>query len=168
MPLVWKKHPQAKVLIAGATPKAAVRQLASERVDVSGTLPDIRPCYASSRVFAAPMRIGSGLQNKLLEAMSMGIPSVTTTVAWQSIGGQNGTHLLVADDPQNFADAIDRLLTDASLAESVASNASLFVRQNYSWNSVSTQLESILLNATKKHRSAQNIYSSNEETEYTD
>ena len=81
MPLVWQRFPEVRLLLAGANPKPAVRALASERVSVSGTLADIRDAYASSRLFVAPMRIGSGLQNKLLEAMSMSLPCVTTTLA---------------------------------------------------------------------------------------
>ena len=72
LPLVWKTLPGTTLYIAGATPDPKVKKAASDRVIVSGWLDDIRDAYAQSRVFIAPMRIGTGLQNKLLEAMSMG------------------------------------------------------------------------------------------------
>ena len=98
MPIVWRTHPQATVVLAGATPKASVRQLASDRVKVTGSVIDIRPCYAQSKVFVAPMRIGSGLQNKLLEAMSMGIPCVTTPLANDSLEAVDGNEVLIGRD----------------------------------------------------------------------
>ncbi len=144
MPLVWKHKNQAKVLIAGATPTAAVRQLGGEVVTVTGTVDDIRPCYAKSRLFVAPMRLGSGMQNKLLEAMSMGVPCVTTPLASQSLGTQSGRELIVADNAETLAAAIITLLDDSTLADTLAHNASNFVKKNYTWNKVSQQLQDIL------------------------
>ena len=152
MPLVWQRHPEARLMLAGATPKAAVRQLASDRVVVTGSVDDIRPCYAQSRLLVAPMRIGSGLQNKILEAMAMGIPCVTTALANASIGAVDGQQILLGANAQELADAIVRLLEDEALRHTLADNAMQFVHQHFSWEAAGEKLESILLQAVETHQ----------------
>ena len=152
MPLVWKRFPQVRLVLAGATPKAAVRKLASPQVTVTGSVPDIRPYYAQSKLFVAPMRIGSGLQNKLLEAMSMGVPCVTTSLANEALHAESGEQLFLGDTPAELAEAIVRLLTDDALRQQMAASAAQFVRQHFSWESVSLQLERILSDAVSNYR----------------
>lgn len=151
MPLVWAKIPSATLLLAGADPKPSVRALASKRVTVSGRLDDIREAYASSQVFVAPMRLGSGLQNKLLEAMAMNLPCVTTSIAatpllaaTQPLDHSATRPLLVGDNPMALADAIVRLLTSQELRDSVATAGNTFVRTHYSWPAAVQPLEQIL------------------------
>lgn len=144
MPLVWEECPEATVLIAGADPKHPVKALASDRVTVSGHLPDIRDAYASSQLFVAPMRIGSGLQNKLLEAMAMQRPCVTTSLANTPLGAVSGEHLLVGDDAASLAAHIVSLLNDADLRSRIASLGHSFVQQNYSWSAAVQPLEELL------------------------
>lgn len=143
MPLVWAQRPEATLLLAGADPKPAVRALASKRVTVSGRLGDIRDAYAAAELFVAPMRIGSGLQNKLLEAMSMQRPCVTTSLANAALGATPGTHLLVGDTPQTLADSIVKLLADSELAAQIAAAGNAFVHQHYSWAAAVKPLEDI-------------------------
>ena len=95
LPIVWKTLPDVKLYIAGATPDPKVKKAASERIIVSGWLDDIRDAYAQSRVFIAPMRIGTGLQNKLLEAMSMRLPSITSPLANASLGAKPDEEILI-------------------------------------------------------------------------
>ena len=123
MPLVWQKRPEARLVLAGATPTAAVRRLAGPRVEVTGSVPDIRPYYSHSRLFIAPMRLGSGLQNKLLEAMAMGVPCVTTPIANEALGATPGTHLLVGNSPQELASHILSLLADPARAQALSAAA---------------------------------------------
>lgn len=143
MPLVWARIPSATLLLAGADPKPSVRTLASKRVTVSGCLPDIRSAYASAQVFVAPMRIGSGLQNKLLEAMSMQLPCVTTSIANTPLGATPGTHLLVADSPEALSDAIIHLLESQELRHRIATEGNSFVHSRYSWSAAVQTLEDI-------------------------
>ena len=151
MPIVWQTHPEARLLIAGATPKGVVRQLASSRVTVSGSVEDIRSCYASAHVFVAPMRIGSGLQNKILEAMSMGIPCVSTSIVNASIAAQNGVQMLVADEPQSIAASIVQLLDNEELRQEMAAKAQSFVREKYSWQMAVKKLEEVLEQVISSH-----------------
>ena len=151
MPLVWEKLPNARVMLAGATPKASVRQLAGQLVTVTGSVSDIRPCYAQSRVFVAPMRIGSGLQNKLLEAMSMQIPCVTTPLANDALGAIDGEHLLLGKSADQLADCIIRLLLDEELCKTLSRNANDFIYKHFSWEASVQQLEEILQKAVNIH-----------------
>ncbi|MCQ2294465.1 MAG: glycosyltransferase [Bacteroidales bacterium] len=144
MPIVWGEVPQAKLLLAGASPRGSVRKLQSSLITVSGTVPDIRQCYASSKVFAAPMLSGSGLQNKLLEAMSMQLPCVTTSIANASLRAQHGTQVLVGDTAQAFAQHIITLLQQPQQAQQMALAGSQYVKDNFCWSKSSQQLEQIL------------------------
>ena len=150
MPLVWKEMPQARLLLAGATPTRTVRRLASDRVVVSGTVDDIRQCYASAQLFAAPMHTGSGLQNKLLEAMAMHRPCVTTSLANSALGATPDRDLLIGDTPQAMADHIVDLLQNAQQRERLVSSASEFVHSHFSWETTGEQLAAILKTASDK------------------
>lgn len=150
MPLVWKELPDATVLLAGANPKRGVSSLASDKVSVSGYVADIRECYASSQIFVAPMLTGSGLQNKLLEAMAMQMPCVTTSIANDSLGASDGQEILIGDDAAAFAAHIVTLLRDASRRAELAQSGNQFVRSHYSWETSCQQLEAILQSVVKK------------------
>ena len=144
MPLVWEEFPKATLLLAGAYPKHKVSQLANDRVTVTGFVDDIRECYASARIFAAPMQTGSGLQNKLLEAMAMGLPCVTTSIANDSLQAIRDTEILVGDTAQEFATDIINLLRNDEQRNELAANGTVFVHKNYSWETAGEKLEEVL------------------------
>ncbi|MBF9220636.1 glycosyltransferase [Hymenobacter ruricola] len=148
LPLVRARHPEARLLVAGTTPAPRVLALASEHVTVSGWVPDIRAAYASARVFVAPMRVGTGLQNKLLEAMAMHLPCVTTPLANNALGGTDGQELRVADSAPELARAIIGLLDDAAAAEALAARGQAFVKARYTWAGATAQLEALLVART--------------------
>ena len=141
LPLVRQQHPGARLLVAGTTPAPRVLALASAQVTVSGWVPDIRAAYASARVFVAPMRVGTGLQNKLLEAMAMALPCVTTPLAHNALGGTDWQELRVAAGAPALAAAIGGLLTDAHEAEQLAARGQAFVKQHYTWAGATARLE---------------------------
>ena len=143
MPLVRQRHPAARLLVAGTTPAPRVLALASAHVEVSGWVPDIRAAYAAARVFVAPMRVGTGLQNKLLEAMAMQLPCVTTPLAHNALGGTPGQHLLVAEGAVAVAAAIGQLLADEAAAAQLAQRGHTFVRATYDWAATTAQLEAL-------------------------
>jgi len=99
--------------------------------------------YAGSSVFVAPIRTGGGTNIKILEAMAVGTPVVTTKSGAEPIGAKDNTHLLVADAAKDFAKAIDRLLESESLRDKIALNAYQFVSQNYSWKVQGDKLRQI-------------------------
>jgi len=142
-PLVLKKFPEATLLIAGATPHSKVQALQSNHITVSGWVPDIRDSYASSRIFIAPMRIGTGLQNKLLEAMAMELPCITSELANQALGAKENEEILVGTTAEEYADHIIHLLHNESFAHSLAENGHAFVKKIFSWENSTSELEKL-------------------------
>lgn len=152
MPMVWAQFPDARLLLAGASPKHAVEQLAKgdSRVSVSGFVEDIRQCYASAQAFCAPMLSGSGLQNKLLEAMAMKLPCVTTSLANNSLQAEPEKEVLVGDTASQLADHIKRLLRDEALRDMLSENGHRFVCSRYSWHAAGEKLQAVLQEVADK------------------
>ena len=141
LPIVWKTLPEAKMYIAGATPDPKVKKVASDRIIVSGWLDDIRDAYAQSRVFIAPMRIGTGLQNKLLEAMSMRLPAITSPLANASLGAKPDEEILIGNNAEEMAQHIITLLTDKEKAEQIAQAGYNFTNRVYDWGKATAIME---------------------------
>ena len=141
LPLVWKQLPETKLYIAGATPDPRVKKVASEKIIISGWIDDMRDAYAQSRIFIAPMRIGTGLQNKLLEAMSMRLPCITTTLANNPLGAEIDKEILVGNNEHELAQHIITLLTDKEKANTLAQSGYDFVRRVYDWSEATKIME---------------------------
>ena len=152
LPKVWKQLPDVKMYIAGATPDPRIKKVASDHIIVSGWLDDIRDAYAQSRVFIAPMRIGTGLQNKLLEAMSMGLPAITTPLANGSLGATPNEEILVGSNADELAQHIITLLTDKEKAQQIAQAGFDFTNRVYDWGKATDIME----DAMKEHINTQN------------
>lgn len=120
--------------VAGANPSLTVQALEAEHVQISGWVDNIVTTYHSARVFVAPLFHGSGLQNKILEAMACGIPVVTTKQTNNAIGATEGKDLLIAETAEEFSLAIQRLLNDKTIYDALRRNARNFVEQKYSWD----------------------------------
>lgn len=144
MPQVWKEFPDARVVIAGANPSIAVKNLQSEKVFVTGWVDDMRPYYNKSQIFVAPMQIGTGLQNKVLEAMAMQLPCITSPLANDALNAPEGVAVLVGHTPVHFAKHIVSLLQNAELRKQLADNGYHFVRSNYKWSKVCERLLEII------------------------
>lgn len=151
LPIVWKTLPETKMYIAGATPDPKVKKAASDKIIVSGWLDDIRTAYAQSRVFIAPMRIGTGLQNKLLEAMSMRLPAITSPLANASLGAKPNEEILVGSNAEEMAQHILTLLTDKEKADQIAQAGFDFTNRVYDWGKATEKLEEEMKNHLKNH-----------------
>jgi glycosyltransferase involved in cell wall biosynthesis len=101
---------------------------------------DVRVEVMRGAVFVAPTRIGSGIRLKILEAMALQRPVVSTSVGCEGIEAEPETHLLVADDPAIFADSVIRLLEDKSLQTSMTRNAARLIEERYAWHTLAKQL----------------------------
>ncbi len=144
MPVIWKEHPQATVCLAGARPSRRVRHLESKNVHVTGWVDDIRESYAQSEVFVAPMFSGMGLQNKILEAMSMTKPCVTTAIVNNAIGAEPGLHLALGNSVQEIGGQVLKLLMDQKKRNDMGNAARKFVELNYSWDEQNKLLDSLI------------------------
>lgn len=143
MPLVWQKRPQAKVLIAGTNPTHEIKKMASNRVIVSGWVDDMNLSYNSAKLFVAPMQLGSGLQNKLLEAMAAGLPCITSRLANNALGAIPGKEISIAQTAQEFAENIVYALENEQLCRMLAQEAAKLIRTKYSWQAATKDLKGI-------------------------
>lgn len=113
LPLLKKRRPQVKLLIVGADPSPAVRKLGEiPGVTVTGSVKDVRPFVRKSAAMIAPLNIARGTQNKILEAMAMGVPVISSRIAAAGVDAIHGEHLLVATTPQEYASALLTILDD--------------------------------------------------------
>ncbi len=143
LPIICKSYPDASLLIAGASPAKEVTTLHGGNITVSGWMEDIRDAYATSRIFIAPMQSGSGMQNKLLEAMSMQLPCITTPLAANAIGAVHHEQMLIGESNEELADYAVTLLNDKQKAGDLGLEGRRFVLQNFTWSSAVKTLQAI-------------------------
>lgn len=144
MPQVWARRPSARVLLAGARPTRSVRALAGVKVEVSGWVDDIRDAYRRTRLMVAPLFIGAGQQNKVLESMAMGVPCVTTELVNNAIGADPDHQILLAGTATEFASRIVDVLDSATTYRSISDAAWEFVDTEFSWSAVGQRLSAIV------------------------
>lgn len=144
MPHVWAKAPDARVTIAGKEPPREVLALSQDpRVQVTGSVSDIRPYIQKAAVAVAPLVYGVGIQNKILEAMACGTPVVTTGPAVSALQARPGEDLLVADDPAGFAGQVLALLADPALRQQIGFAGRQYVEKYHHWEEIVAKLEQI-------------------------
>ena len=144
LPGIQDKVPDVQFSIVGGNPSARVQKLAErEGVVVTGRVPEIKPYFAEATVFVVPLRIGSGTRLKILEALAMGKAIVSTTVGAEGLDLKDGEEIFIADEPAIFADAVTRLLTDASLRRRIGENGRARVEQDYDWRSIGEKLHTL-------------------------
>ncbi len=151
MPLLITEFPQLTLMIAGANPTQNIKALASSNVMVSGWVDDLRKPYNEARIFIAPMQIGTGLQNKLLEAMAMKLPSITSKLANGSLLAKEGEEILIGNSAQEYANHVRSLLNDEQKSATLANKGHEFVITNYDWESSNQKLEELLLKLLSKN-----------------
>lgn len=146
LPELKKHKPDITLLLAGSSPHKRVSQLAHvEGVEVSGWLDDIRDAYAKGRIFLAPMQIGTGLQNKLLEAMAMELPCVTSHLANRSLKAENLKELLVGENVDSYVEMILQLLESDQKRLKLGAAGRVFVQKHFSWEQSVEKLESLMV-----------------------
>ena len=145
MPLVWAESPQVRVLLAGARPTAEVKALGQHpQVQVSGWVEDIRAAYLDGRLLVAPLFTGSGQQNKILEAMALARPCLTTPMVNNAIGAVAEQDILLAEDPAGFAQQILALLPDGTRRDQIGQAGMAYVRTRFSWGRSVALLEDLM------------------------
>jgi len=143
-PKVRREVPEARFRIVGANPPKQVRCLANDAsISVEGYVDDLRAIYRQTAVAVAPVRFSVGVQNKVLEAMSMGIPVVATPEGNGGIGATNGKELFVCGNAGDYADAVIRLLQNESLRQRVGREARVFIQRRFRWSRVAERIEGI-------------------------
>jgi glycosyltransferase involved in cell wall biosynthesis len=143
---IWPLILKAKLglrlcVLGGGMPSVLHSKLLSvQGVEVLGEVPDVRPHYQKASVSLVPLRIGSGTRLKILEAMSHGLPVVSTKKGAEGIEVENGTHIHIADEPADFAKAILHLLSDRNLFDQIRTSARKLVERKYDWDVIGNQV----------------------------
>jgi len=138
--LLTKEFPHIQFVAAGMNPAKELQQIKSRHLQLTGWVDDLRSYYQVSRIFIAPMQIGIGMQNKILEAMSMGLPVITTTLANNAIGAIHGKEIWIANTPEKVAEAISYLLNNTELAINIGHNARKLMVEQFSWDKQNAKL----------------------------
>ena len=142
---IIKKHPESRLIIAGMNPVQSILTLANIKgIEVTGFVDDILPYYHQSDFFIAPLRIARGVQNKVLQAFSCGLPVIATSMGAEGIDYTDGKNILIADTPDAFFNSIERLISNKILYQSLKENALELIKNHYSWDVKLAPLEKIL------------------------
>ena len=166
MPLVWKQRPDARVVLAGKNPPKSLLELATvesnrgsdaepptsasdRQVEVTGSLPDLRPCLRSATLALVPIVYGAGIQNKVLEAMACATPVIATPAAVSSLSVRSGRDLDVAADADEFARNILGLLDDGERRNALGRAGRAFVESHHDWDTIGERLEAIYSKAVQ-------------------
>lgn len=143
-PLIRRERSRANFTIVGKNPHPRLDVLQSQPgITMTGYVPDVQPYIVAADVYVAPLRMGSGTRLKLMEAMALGKPIVSTTLGAEGLLAEDGHHLLLADTPEQFAEAVLTLLRDPSLGERLGQAASELVRQRHDWPAIIPRLEEV-------------------------
>lgn len=140
-PLIAAARPDARFVVIGADPAPAIRALAGPGVTIVGPVDDLRPHLASADAVVVPLRLGSGTRLKILEAWAMARPVVSTTLGAEGLDAVAGRHLLIADDPPDFASSVLRVLGEPGLAHGLGRAGRALVSERYSWGGAAGALE---------------------------
>jgi hypothetical protein len=145
LPKLQARQPGLKLEIVGADPSAKVRDLGKlPGVTVTGSVPDVRPFVRRSALMVAPLNIARGTQNKILEAMAMGVPVVTSRIAAGGVDAVEGEHFLVADSSDGYVDAIVRITGDRHERARLSQAGRARMLSHHNWDQSMTRLDRIV------------------------
>lgn len=150
MPIVWKKLPFATLCIAGNAPSSRIRALSKDaRITVTGFVNDMRVPLSQAKISVCPLFVGTGMKNKILEAMAMGKPVITTQKALGSLRARRGEEILIAENAEEFATLIVKLLGNEKLRKTLGAKARKYARKFHRWSDRIKKLEALYQEAIR-------------------
>ena len=152
MPILIAKNNAIQLLIAGANPSAQMMAYSNNNIAVKAWVPDIRDAYADAKIFIAPLHTGAGLQNKLLEAMSMQMPCITTSICNNALHAIENEEILTANTTHEFVEKINTLLQNTELQTQLGSNARQMIIRKFDWASANSILIDLLTSVINKQK----------------
>ncbi|MEZ5172087.1 MAG: glycosyltransferase [Bacteroidia bacterium] len=157
LPLLRDEYPHIQFVAAGKDPASELRRIQSRNLQLTGWVDDLRKYYQQARLFVAPMQIGIGMQNKILEAMSMGLPVITSSLANNAIGAEHGKEVWIANTPEKTAEAISYLMNNTDLAIRIGQNARKLMQERYSWEK-QNQILNRLISGRKEQTHSEKLH----------
>ncbi|WP_157888659.1 tetratricopeptide repeat protein, partial [Arthrospira platensis] len=147
LPKIWEQDPTMTVSIAGRDPGVQIQKLAQDpRIEIVASPKDMSQVAKDCMMTVVPLRLGSGTRLKILHSMAMGLPVVSTNLGCEGLSGEDGTHILIRDEPQKFADAVVDMSRDPNLRHKLRLHGLELVKSKYTWNKIFSRLEKKLLN----------------------
>ncbi len=145
LPLIWKVKPRLTFYVVGKSPSSSLLALAAQdsRIMVTGKVEDVRPFLAKSQIFVCPIRVGGGTRLKILEAMAMAKPVVSTSLGAEGIGYTSDKDIVLADSAEEFADEVVSLLETSEKRHSLGIEARKLVCQQYDWKTIGRKIHSL-------------------------
>jgi glycosyltransferase involved in cell wall biosynthesis len=147
-PRIRTELPSAVFQIVGRNPHGRVKGLASDSVQVTGTVPSVMEYLCNATVVVVPLRIGGGTRLKIFEAMAMGKAVISTSIGAEGLDVQSGRDLVLADDAPAFTDAIIQLVRDAALRRKYEQAATKLAAQ-YDWSNIAQRFAEVLQQASR-------------------
>lgn len=154
-PLIRKELPLARFTIVGRNPTEEVMALAGNGVEVTGSVPDVRPYLQRAGVFVCPMRSGAGIKNKILQAWAMGKAIVSTTEGVGSLKVSEGHNILIRNTPHDFANSVVDLLRNPAKAAQLGDAGRNTIESHYTWDAKARELEALMEQIVQNHSSSQ-------------
>lgn len=143
LPVLEREHPREggwRLDVVGHSPPPAIRALAREGINITGTVDDVRPYVHGAQVYVVPIRIGGGSRLKILEAFAMEIPVVSTAVGCEGLDCEDGVQLRIADEPEQLATAVAELTHDGETAAALAARGRRHAIDHFSWGAIGRRL----------------------------
>jgi polysaccharide biosynthesis protein PslH len=148
-PFILKKNDKIKFFVVGKNPTGKVQSLNDNKnIFVTGTVDDVRPFIAKATIYVVPLRLGTGTRLKILEAMSMGIPVISTSIGCEGLNAEDNKNIIISDEPGNFAAGIINLIEDDELRKQIALEGRKLAEQ-YSWVSIGQNLNNFIFSILK-------------------
>jgi glycosyltransferase involved in cell wall biosynthesis len=150
-PLITRQIPEATLTILGKNPPADFLKMAEDnpgKITVTGYAPELTPYMQQAALMVIPVRAGSGMRVRILEALALAMPIVTTTIGLEGIDAKNDEEVLVSDTPDDFAAAVIRLMGDADLQTRLAQNGRRLAEETYDWRVVLKKLDQVIKSTT--------------------
>jgi len=141
LPIIKTKIPEIKFMILGKNPSNRIRKLEDDHITVTGTVSDIRQYLKKAGAIVVPLRIAGGSRLKILEAFAAGIPVVSTTIGAEGLEVIKNKHLLIGDNPRDFADRCIHLLGNALLRKNLVNEGKKLSKEKYDWSAISPKIE---------------------------
>ena len=157
---IWSRlknlYPQIKFYVVGQAPPPEIKRLAQDKaIVVTGRVDDVRSYLKKGRVFICPVRLGGGFRGKILEAMAIGRPVVSTSLGAEGIPVLNMENIIVADEPESFAQGILELMKNEALFQEITKKARKLMEEKYAWEKGVEVMEGILEEMMPKESSSQ-------------
>jgi sugar transferase (PEP-CTERM/EpsH1 system associated) len=151
LPMLRSRRPGVRLRIVGAEPSRAILALRAPDVEVTGSVPDVRPYVTRAALSVAPLRIARGTQNKILESLAMGVPVIASALAATGVDAIPGEHLFTADTPEQWCDRILAVIDDPVLRARFSNAGRERMLSNHSWAASMRRMDDIIARCVRSY-----------------